>query len=97
MSSSYLLPGCLLLDSRSNSRPELASQDLSSALARPCADAAVPPLLPCRSQWLTHRHRSSLLLARRWNAFYRDIHEDLVKEHADLMVSMGLRDVGSVQ
>lgn len=29
-----------------------------------------------------------------WNAFYRDIHEDLVKEHADLMVSMGLRDVG---
>ncbi|EFN54618.1 hypothetical protein CHLNCDRAFT_35902 [Chlorella variabilis] len=29
-----------------------------------------------------------------WNAFYREIHEDLVKEHADLMVSLGLRDAG---
>jgi hypothetical protein len=29
-----------------------------------------------------------------WNAFYRDIHEDLVKEQADLMVSLGLRDAG---
>lgn len=36
------------------------------------------------------------LSPRSWNAFYRDIHEDLVKEQADLMVSLGLRDVGRV-
>ncbi|KAL4432167.1 hypothetical protein ABPG77_005929 [Micractinium sp. CCAP 211/92] len=29
-----------------------------------------------------------------WNAFYRDINETLVQQQADLMVSLGLRDVG---
>ena len=29
-----------------------------------------------------------------WNAFYHSIDEDLVKEQADLMVSLGLRDAG---
>lgn len=50
----------------------------------------LPLLAPCLSCLLT------LLAPRSWNAFYREIHEDLVKEHADLMVSLGLRDAGQV-
>ena len=29
-----------------------------------------------------------------WNAFYHDIDENKVKQQADLMVSLGLRDAG---
>lgn len=31
---------------------------------------------------------------RSWNAFFKNIDEDLVKQQADLMVSLGLRDAG---
>ena len=35
-----------------------------------------------------------LPLPRSWNAFFKNIDEDLVKQQADLMVSLGLRDAG---
>jgi hypothetical protein len=35
-----------------------------------------------------------MLSCRRWNAFRTDIDEDMIKETADLMVSLGLRDAG---
>lgn len=59
-----------------------------------CAYQCSQALPASRSQAATGNARLLPPRCRSWNAFYRDINETLVQQQADLMVSLGLRDVG---
>ena len=67
------------------------SRPWASTRAHQCRRASALAPNPARPR---HTHPTVCPPPCSWNAFYHDIDEDKVKQQADLMVSLGLRDAG---